>query len=131
MIEELPHKLQKLMDEKYKKIGAFSRLIDQLSKIMSIPFTDIEVLAKEIATESLTFILTFGYYTTCLFVLSIITCPHTTDSRYPNSEKNWNPLEKYTESMPLIKMLPFFINEVKEALNYLSELYSEIPLPYN
>ena len=103
-------------------MNMYNRLLDQLSKILSLPPTDIEVMMKEIVTESLK----ANYYTTSLLILSIIACPHTTSSRYPDSKKNWNPIEKYTESTPLIKMLPSFINEVEEALNHLSKLINPI-----
>ena len=117
---------QKIIGENARIWEDFSRLLDQLSKILPLPSTDIKVIVKEIVTESLK----ASYYTAYLFILSIIAYPHTTNSRYPDSKKNWNPIEKYTESTPLIKMLPSFINEVEEALNYLSKLYSEIPSRY-
>jgi hypothetical protein len=123
IIKELPEKLLEFEGEDIKTWKKIINILDQLSKIIPISFADI----KEIVTKILTISLKLSYYATCLFCLSIITCPHTADSRYPKSKENWNPIEKYNETTPLIKMLPFFTDEVQEAFNFLSELYTIIP----
>jgi HEPN domain-containing protein len=55
-----------------------------------------------------------------LFYLSVIFSPHAVKSRYPQNE--FNPLEVYTDKMPLIQMLDFFIEvtgNVLVDLNYI------------
>lgn len=44
---------------------------------------------------------------------AVIFYPHVSLTRYP-SEDNWNPLDFYTEELPLIKMLPKFVDRMKK-----------------
>jgi hypothetical protein len=128
--EDFLKKFSTFKEEKIKILENISLLlnkllVDQLSKVKQLPPTAIEkmkMMLKLLATSS-----KLGYYMTYLISLSIIACPHAAYSRYPESKKNWNPIEKYNETTPLIKMLPFFTDEVQEAFNFLSELYTIIP----
>jgi hypothetical protein len=127
--EDFLKKFSTFKEEKIKILENISfslnKLVDQLSKVKQLPPTDIEKM--KMALKLLAASPKFSYYMTYLINLSIIACPHAVYSRYPESKKNWNPIEKYNEATPLIKMLPFFIDEVQEAFNCLSELYTLIP----
>jgi len=118
---KLPKGLLKFGREEIRTWKELFRLLTQdLGKITQTSRADINkiVESSKIAWKLL-------YSTACLFYTSLIVCPHTTDSRYP--EQEWNPLEKYKEATPLVKRLKFFINAVKEGLDNLSEIYTKVP----
>jgi hypothetical protein len=59
-----------------------------------------------------------------LFYLSLIFSPHAVKSRYPQDE--FNPLDIYTEKMPLIQNLSSFIKITEKVLKKLNHLYYRI-----
>jgi len=65
-------------------------------------------------------IIKFIFCSVSLFYLSIIFSPHAVKSRYPQNE--FNPLEVYTDKMPLIQMLDFFIEVTGDVLIELDHL---------
>jgi hypothetical protein len=118
---KLPRGLLRFGREEIRTWKEFSRLLTQnLRKISPRSQYDTE---KIIESSKIAWKLV--YSTACLFYLSFIACPHATDSRYP--ERDWNPLEKYKETMPLIKRLKFFIDAVRDAFDNLPVIYAKVP----
>jgi len=118
---KLPRGLLKFGKEEIRTWKELFRLLTQdLGKITQTSRADIK---KIIESSKMAWKLL--YSTAWLFYTSFIVCPHATNSRYP--EKDWNPLEKYKETTPLIKRLKFFTDAVEEALEYLSEIYVKVP----
>jgi len=60
-----------------------------------------------------------------LFYLYIIFSPHYTKSRYP--EGNSNPLEIYTNKMPLVQKLEYFINITEKVISDLEYIFQFDP----
>jgi len=57
-----------------------------------------------------------------LFWCSIVTLPHSVDTRYPNIKENKNPYKRYNKNNPLIKYLPVFIQFQQKTLRILVNL---------
>ncbi|MFH2142683.1 MAG: HEPN domain-containing protein [Bacteroidota bacterium] len=56
-----------------------------------------------------------------LYFTSIITLPHSINTRYPDIKKSTNPKLLYTKSYPLIKYLPYFYVLLKKTFRCLPE----------
>lgn len=66
-----------------------------------------------------------------LYSTAVITLPHSTDTRYPNIEKNMSPLLVYKKKLSIIKYLPYFFVLFKKALSLMPKLFNPIAIGKN
>jgi len=91
-----------------------------VGKVAPLTKSDIEKLKK-----SYELTLKVLFCTKALFYLSAILSPHVSSSRYP--EKMHNPLKVYTKEMPLVQKLKPLMKIAEKNLEYLSDIYRNMP----
>jgi len=92
-------------------------------------------ILKNAADEDIKKMLTFLYYEiyglSALLALAILTQPHESDSRYPNSRNKFNPLNYYTDDLLLIKEFDNICPIAQKRLDLIDHLFTEYGAGWN
>jgi HEPN domain-containing protein len=106
---------------------SFSKSLDALYEIYPTDEAKREANKRQIATFVNEWNDVYSKLFSChsnLFYLNLIFSPHSTKSRYPYLENDFNPLEIYTDKMPLIEQLSSYIKITDETLDDLEHIYT-------